>query len=142
MSLSFLPNLRRRSSDRMEYALAVTVGGELIGEAGLRLVSTKDADAFLFFTLKRDKWGRGYAAEAARLAVDFGFTTLGLHRIWARSHPENAGSRRILEGTIGMLPEGRLRECVRATTGQWFDMDLFAILESDPPRSLAANTHT
>lgn len=45
--------------------------------------------------------GRGYAAEAARLALDFGFGTLGLERIVAFTPHENEPSWRLME-RLGM----------------------------------------
>ncbi|MBX0328846.1 GNAT family N-acetyltransferase [Oscillochloris sp. ZM17-4] len=51
---------------------------------------------------------RGYATEAARAIVAFGFTELLLHRIWSWCIADNLGSARVLE-KLGMRPEGRLR---------------------------------
>ncbi|MBR0683205.1 GNAT family N-acetyltransferase [Roseomonas eburnea] len=48
---------------------------------------------------------RGYAAEAARLALDFGFGTLGLPEIVAFTVPGNTASRRLME-RLGMRPDG------------------------------------
>lgn len=51
--------------------------------------------------LAREHWGRGYATEAARASLDFGFGTLGLPEIVSYTVPENARSRRVME-RIGM----------------------------------------
>jgi len=51
--------------------------------------------------LAHDYWGRGYAPEAARAALDFGFTSLSLDEIVAFTAVENAKSRRVME-KIGM----------------------------------------
>jgi RimJ/RimL family protein N-acetyltransferase len=69
-------------------------------------------------------WGRGYAIEAARAALAFGFETLKLDEIVSFTVPQNVRSRRVME-RIGMthdpagdfdhpvLPEGhRLRRHV------------------------------
>ena len=76
-------------------------------------------------------WGRGYATEAARAAIDFGFRRLALHEIVSFTVPDNRRSRAVME-RIGMtrspaddfdhpsLPEGHpLRRHVlyRATPG-------------------------
>jgi RimJ/RimL family protein N-acetyltransferase len=47
--------------------------------------------------------------EAASALVGFGFTHLGLHRIWATCAVDNIGSRRVLE-KLGMTREAHLRE--------------------------------
>jgi ribosomal-protein-alanine N-acetyltransferase len=73
--------------------------------------------------LARPYWGHGYAAEAARAALDYGFGELGLREIVALTVPANRRSRRVMEH-LGMtrspaddfdhprLPEGPLRRHV------------------------------
>jgi RimJ/RimL family protein N-acetyltransferase len=51
--------------------------------------------------LARDHWGQGYATEAARAVLDFGFLRLGLAEIVSFTVPENRRSRRVME-RIGM----------------------------------------
>jgi ribosomal-protein-alanine N-acetyltransferase len=46
-------------------------------------------------------WGRGYATEAARLALDYGFNTLQLPEIVSFTAMGNQRSRRVME-RIGM----------------------------------------
>jgi RimJ/RimL family protein N-acetyltransferase len=46
-------------------------------------------------------WGRGYATEAARAAVDYGFEKLGLAEIVSFTVPANRRSRRVME-KLGM----------------------------------------
>jgi RimJ/RimL family protein N-acetyltransferase len=47
-------------------------------------------------------WGRGYATEGARAALDFGFGVLGLSEIFSFTVPNNVRSRRVME-KIGMV---------------------------------------
>ena len=51
--------------------------------------------------LARPYWGRGYAYEAARAAIDDGFGRLGLDEIVAFTVPANLASRRVME-ELGM----------------------------------------
>ena len=51
--------------------------------------------------LARAHWGKGYAAEAARAAIDDGFGRLGLDEIVAFTVPANKASRRVME-RLGM----------------------------------------
>ena len=46
-------------------------------------------------------WGRGYATEAARAALDFGFKRVGLEEIVAITVPANLRSRAVME-RLGM----------------------------------------
>lgn len=52
--------------------------------------------------LARAYWGKGYAREAARAAIDDGFGRLGLDEIVAFTVPANQASRRIME-KLGMI---------------------------------------
>ena len=56
--------------------------------------------------LAREHWGKGYASEAARASIRFGFEQLGLEEIVSFTVPHNVRSRAVKE-RIGMtrLPE-------------------------------------
>lgn len=56
--------------------------------------------------LRRDVWGRGYAPEAARAALAFGFDELGLAEIVSFTTATNAPSRRVMD-KIGMHHDSR-----------------------------------
>jgi RimJ/RimL family protein N-acetyltransferase len=51
--------------------------------------------------LARELWGRGYASEAARACLRFGFRELGLAEVVSFTASGNAASRRVME-RIGM----------------------------------------
>jgi RimJ/RimL family protein N-acetyltransferase len=51
--------------------------------------------------LAREAWGQGYATEAARAAVAYGFTTLDLEEIVSMTAETNQRSRRVME-RLGM----------------------------------------
>lgn len=51
--------------------------------------------------LAREHWGHGYATEAGRAALEFGFERLGLEEIVAFTVPDNVASRRVME-RLGM----------------------------------------
>lgn len=120
---------------RLTYDLAVILTSEdrLIGRCGLGLGDGEPREAVLWYTLHPDEWGRGYTTEAARALVDFGFRTLGLHRIWADCDPRNTASWRVLE-KIGMRREGHLRENAWVK-GEWVDSLIYAILDREWPVS-------
>jgi len=113
---------------RVEFELAVIREDkeELIGGIGLHVEGSK---AMLGYCYSRSAWGQGYATEAGRVLMDFGFRSLGLHRIWACCDPENAGSIRVLQ-KLGMKQEGHLKHDCQIR-GEWRDNLLFGILEDD-----------
>jgi [ribosomal protein S5]-alanine N-acetyltransferase len=69
---------------------------ELIGWAGLQYLPELD-ETEVGFLLDRPYWGKGYATEAARACLQFGFNQLGLEHIIALVHPGNMASRRVIE---------------------------------------------
>lgn len=74
-------------------------------------------------------WDKGNATEVAKLLVEFGFSTLNLHRIFATCDPRNLGSAKVLE-KIGMTYEGRIRQNLLLKDG-WRDSLLFSILKHE-----------
>jgi RimJ/RimL family protein N-acetyltransferase len=81
------------------------------------------------YILGREHWGRGYAGEAQRRVIDHAFTDLGLHRLEADTHPDNAASTRSLE-RLGFRREGRLRERW-LVGGEFSDSVLWGLLATD-----------
>lgn len=100
----------------------------LIGSVGLILDPGNDL-AELGYWIGRPYWGRGYATEAGRALVEWGFATLDLHRVHASHFPRNPASGRVLE-KIGMRQEGRLREHVKKW-GEHLDLVRFGILRRE-----------
>jgi [ribosomal protein S5]-alanine N-acetyltransferase len=58
---------------------------------------------------RRSHWGHGFATEAAKRILTYGFETLQLPAIYAVVRPENERSRRVTE-RLGMKPLGRTNE--------------------------------
>jgi RimJ/RimL family protein N-acetyltransferase len=54
--------------------------------------------------LSRSEWGHGYATEAARAAIKFGFETVGLDEILSWTVPANLRSRAVME-RLGMTQD-------------------------------------
>lgn len=93
------------------YNFAVTVppADFVIGWCCIQISSSNPQIGELMYVFNRQFWGKGYASEAAQAIVNYGFSELKLHRIFATCRPENIGSWRILE-KLGMQREGLLRE--------------------------------
>jgi len=130
-SQSFLDRaMGKQSMDpRTDYELGVALKSEdsLIGVC--RVCKASEIEAHLGYIFNRRYWGEGYATEAARTMVEFAFSELGLHRIYADVHPDNAGSIRVLE-KVGMTLEGRRREYMMIH-GEYADHLLYSILERE-----------
>lgn len=79
--------------------------GELVGHCGLRRVvhplAPNPADHEIGWLVREDRWRRGYAHEAMRAVIDWGFATIGAPHIVALTCQPNVGSWRLME-KLGM----------------------------------------
>jgi [ribosomal protein S5]-alanine N-acetyltransferase len=69
---------------------------EIIGWAGLQYLPELD-ETEVGFLLSPPTWGKGYATEAARASLQFGFERFDLDHIVALVHPDNRASRRVIQ---------------------------------------------
>jgi RimJ/RimL family protein N-acetyltransferase len=70
--------------------------GELVGDCSLHF-DEGFGEWELSYGFRRDRWGRGYATEAARGCVEYGFAEMGVAKIVADVEPKNVASSRVLE---------------------------------------------
>ena len=101
----------------------------LIGNCNIRKNKPADRVAEIGYEIAPAHWDNGYATEAARAILAFGFDELKLHRIAAECVAENTGSVHVLE-KLGMRLEGQLRE-QEWIKGRWWDAGLYGILEHE-----------
>lgn len=80
-----------------KWAMADAATDELIGRVGYFDAPYDWPGLELGWTISRRLWGQGYASEAARLALDWGFETLGNNEIISAIHPQNVRSIRVAE---------------------------------------------
>src|SRR4051812_37457874 len=132
-SLAYIQGVRaeaRAPSRRIfEFALMRTEDARLIGRAGMKLSEVEQNEAMLWYVLARRAWGQGYAVEAARAVLAFGFEQLRLHRILVEIDPRNAASLRVAE-KLGLRREGHFLE-TRWAKGEWTDSIVFALLDRE-----------
>lgn len=76
--------------------------GDFIGRAGLKYWPQFD-ETELGWVLRRDAWGRGYATEAARACLEWGFSEFELPYLTAMISPGNLRSIRVAE-RLGLTP--------------------------------------
>lgn len=109
-----------------EFGVVLRAEQRLIGTATLQVDYRERRQANFSYLFHRDYWGRGYATEAMRRLIHFGFTELHLHRVADDCDARNLGSARVME-KLGMRREGHLRETIWKD-GQWYDEYIYAIL--------------
>lgn len=114
-------------AERKVLTLAVTTPGNdtLVGAVGL-ILTMADRRAELGYWIGIPWWNLGYATEASRAIIDFGFASLGLHRIMARHMARNPASGRVMQ-KLGMRQEGVLRQHT-LKWGVFEDLVVYAVL--------------
>lgn len=115
---------------RTKFQLAIEIPSEeLIGSCGVRITSVDEKQGTFGCELDRAHWGKGYALEASRAVINFGFTELNLHRIYAETNSENLLAIALAK-KLGMRVEGELREN-RWFRGRWWSSIILSILEPE-----------
>lgn len=123
------------AADRRVYQLAICLPeGALIGTCGLRLKERENRQASFGCAIGRPYWGQGYAYEASRAILDYGFTHLPIHRVYAETNRENTRARQLAE-RLGMRLEGILQHH-RYFRGRWWDTAIYAILQDEWQRQV------
>jgi [ribosomal protein S5]-alanine N-acetyltransferase len=102
--------------------------GLLCGSIGLA-IDPENNHAELGYWIGKPYWGQGYCTEAARAVLQYGFTTIELHRIHACHFPHNPASGRVMQ-KIGMTYEGCRRQHI-LKWGQYEDVIYYGILNSE-----------
>jgi [ribosomal protein S5]-alanine N-acetyltransferase len=85
-------------------------------------------------------WNRGYASEAVRAAIAFGFQELRQHRIHAQHYARNPASGAVMQ-KAGMKLIGTMRQAALKDS-QLEDDVFYEILSSDPPAAVVHQSPT
>jgi ribosomal-protein-alanine N-acetyltransferase len=95
------------------WSVVERASGRVIGDCGLQMLEG-GPDVELGYKLGSAYRRRGYATEAGRASLDFGFGQAGLDRIVAVTWPGNRASRGVME-KLGMTLVGPGRHYGRET---------------------------
>lgn len=127
----YLDGIDSGFADRTFFQWAITTpeADRLIGTVTLGSWHRTNRHAEIGFVLHPAQWGKGFAFEAVRAVLRFGFEQMDLHRVEAEIDPRNAASARLLE-RLGFAHEGLLRERWYLYD-EWCDSALYGLLRRD-----------
>ncbi len=115
--------------EALNFAITlINTDRNLIGAIGIRL-DLQNERGEIGYWIGKPYWNCGYATEAARAVIAYGFESLKLNRIYADYFKRNPASGRVLE-KIGMHYEG----CRRQHLKKWDnfeDLIGYGILKAD-----------
>ncbi|HSS49652.1 MAG TPA: GNAT family N-acetyltransferase [Thermoanaerobaculia bacterium] len=105
------------------WAVEIRETGDFAGMAGF--AAPEGWPGFeLAGSLVRRFWGRGYATEAGRAALDYAFTVLEKDHVISLIYPENRASIRAAE-RIGETLEGRIQHLGREMLVYGLDREVY-----------------
>ncbi len=120
---------RYRIGEFYDWAVVEKESGRMIGTCGFTRFELPHRMGEIGYVLNPMYHQKGYATEAAKRVVEFGFTTLGLHRIEAKFMQGNEASLRVME-RMGMTFEGYRRDGM-LVKNKYRTIGICAILEDE-----------
>lgn len=122
--------INSKKDELPKCTFAITIDDQLCGVIGLEpKQDVYRTSAELGYWLGEPYWGNGIVTEAVRQVTEYGFQTLGLHRIFAAAFEYNLASMRILEKN-GFVKEGVARKSV-LKNGEYIDEHQFGKLNGE-----------
>lgn len=119
---------RYAEGEEVTFAIVTKSDGQLVGAICLKLIPAA-ARGELGYWVGEPFWGQGYATEAAKAIIRFGFAHLGLNKISAIHMVRNPASGRVMQ-KAGMRHEGTLRDHVRKWE-EFETMEAYGILAGE-----------
>ena len=120
---------QRQAGQYVCFAVVPKDSDVAIGLFQIRSLEPDFGTAEWGFAIASEFWGTGAFVDAARMVIDFAFTTIGSHRLEARSATVNGRGNGALR-KIGATKEGVLRKSF-LRNGEYFDQVLWTIVADD-----------
>jgi len=116
------------SRELANFAITRRTNGELLGTVGLAMIPQFQR-AELGYWVGTPYWNKGYCTEAAEAVVEYGFTQLGLNRVFAVHFKRNRASGQVMK-KLGMKREGVLRQHAKKWDA-YEDIVFYGLLRKD-----------
>lgn len=91
------------------WAIVEKTSGECIGQVAYFLVDSHGAFGEIEYCIGSVFQGKGYATEATKAVIDFGFRRIGFNKVQICVRPSNIPSKSVIE-KCGFIYEGALRD--------------------------------
>ncbi|ENQ3078171.1 GNAT family N-acetyltransferase [Bacillus cereus] len=125
---SFTKNFQEKRAIR--WGIVVKETGDFVGTVGFNNLQLWSKRAEIGYDIHPAFWRKGYASEAVREVLEYGFQELDLFRIGAITYPENWASSYLLL-KLGFQKEGLLRGYIYQGN-QSNDALVYSILKTNP----------
>lgn len=129
-----------RPYEYLAWAVAEKRGDRCIGMVIYHHREAHNRRLEVGYMLARPYYSRGLMTEAMQALVEHCFGELGVHRIEAMIHPDNAASIKLVE-RLGFRPEGGpLRDYWRIGD-RYMSAMVYALINGSEPREVRPETH-
>lgn len=119
-----------KNSTRKDFVICVKENDMPIGYCGLVNMDLKNRKAESYLGIgDKSQWGKGYATQARKAILDYGFDNLSLNKIYSYIWAENEAMIHINE-KVGYKKEGLLRDDV-FHEGEYRDKYLMGLLKDE-----------
>ena len=110
------------------FAIITRGSGEHVGNISLKVNWEDNTGEISIIIGEKDYWGKGIATEAYKLVIDYGFSTLGLEKLYSGMTARNKGMIKAAEKS-GMSYEGTSERSF-IKDGQYLDVVRCSIISS------------
>lgn len=117
------------SPDYYRWAIVLKENGQCIGQIAYFLVNSKNHFAEIEYCIGSKFQRKGFASEATKAIVAFGFNDIKLHKVQICHKSTNLKSKGVIE-KIGFTYEGTVRDYFYIN-GSYVELLFYSILNSD-----------
>ncbi|MAS36977.1 MAG: GNAT family N-acetyltransferase [Anaerolineaceae bacterium] len=122
---------RNSTDDSRAGWVICTLDDTVVGEVVINQIDTDNRSANIRIGMFDPQYfGKGYGTEAMRLALDYGFGVLRLHRISLGVYDFNPRAIHVYENKLGFRREGVLRDAL-LWDGDYHDEIIMSLLEHE-----------
>ena len=118
-----------QKNDYYRWAIIEKNSGECIGQIAYFLVDSKNNFAEIEYCIGSDFQCKGYATEATKAVIQYGFDKINLHKVQICTKTINKPSKRVIE-KCGFTYEGTLRDYFYMD-GEYVGLLYFSMLKSE-----------
>ena len=118
-----------QSGCHFRWGIFEKASGECIGQTAYFLVDTGNNFAEIEYCIGKAFQGKGYATEACKAVIDYGFDKIGLNKVQICVRPANVASNKVID-KCGFTYEGTLRDYF-LIDGKYEGRKYYSILRSE-----------
>jgi RimJ/RimL family protein N-acetyltransferase len=112
------------NGNQYTFAIRPKDNGNFIGGIGIKIEQNNNR-AEIGYWIGESFWGKGYATEATKAIIKFGFENLNLNKFTSSHLANNPASGKVLKNS-GMKKEGELKENILKES-KYIDLILFGL---------------